>query len=109
MSQDDAAVSDGFARPQTRSYLGASNLGEMYYNGKGIAQDYAAALVWYRMAADRGDASAQGSLGAMYANGQGVAKDYVQAHKWFNLSGAAAIDAEIRDHATKSGTVFLPR
>ncbi len=58
----------------------------MYYRGLGVPQDFAEALTWYRKAADRGDADAQGSLGSMYGNGQGVPKDYVRAHMWFNLA-----------------------
>ena len=69
-----------------------SNLGVMYENGTGVAQDSAAAVSWYRKAADQGDAKAQYNLGLMYAKGQGVPQDYVQAHKWFNL-GATSGDA----------------
>jgi TPR repeat protein len=65
----------------------------MYDNGTGVAQDDAAAVSWYRKAADQGYASAQNNLGVMYDNGTGVAQDYVQAHKWFNL-GAASGDAD---------------
>jgi hypothetical protein len=38
----------------------------MYQYGKGVAQDYSAAMKWYRMAADLGDADAQYNLGLMY-------------------------------------------
>ena len=31
-----------------------SNLGFMYQNGQGVAQDYAEAVKWYRKAADQG-------------------------------------------------------
>lgn len=41
--------------------------------------DYAQAVIWFRKAAEQGNALAQGNLGAMYANGQGVAQDYAQA------------------------------
>ena len=34
------------------------NLGIMYYNGKGVPQDYAEAVKWYRLTADQGDADA---------------------------------------------------
>jgi TPR repeat protein len=64
------------------------NLGVMYKNGRGVAQDYAAAVNWYRKAADQGHAGAQNNLGVMYMNGAGVAQDYVQALKWFNLGAA---------------------
>ena len=47
-----------------------NNLGIMYAYGRGIPQDYAEALKWYRKAAEQGDARAQTNLGVMYANGQ---------------------------------------
>ena len=53
-----------------------------------MPQDYAAAVTWWRKAADQGLASAQYNLGVMYANGQGVPQDYIQAHMWFNLATA---------------------
>ena len=65
------------------------NLGKMYRNGDGVAQDYKTAVKWYTLAAEQGDADAQTNLGAMYDKGQGVAQDYVKAHMWFNI---AAID-----------------
>lgn len=53
-----------------------------------MPQDYAAAVTWYRKAADQGHVSAQVNLGIRYAKGQGVPQDYVQAHKWSNLAAA---------------------
>jgi len=71
----------------------------MYSQEKGVSQDYAEALKWYRDAADQGDAAAQDNLGVMYASGKGVAQDYVEAHKWFDLAasrlpGSKAADRE---------------
>jgi uncharacterized protein len=59
------------------------NLGLMYANGQGVAQDYAEAVKWYRKAAEQGFAVAQSKLGLMYYNGQGVEQDYAKAVKWF--------------------------
>ena len=59
------------------------NLGVMYDNGLGVAQDYAAAVSWYRKAADQGNAPAQSNLGVMYYNGRGVPKDLAAAAEWF--------------------------
>ena len=53
----------------------------MYANGKGVPQDYAEAVKWYRRAAEQGDAYAQNNLGLMYANGKGVPQDYAEAVK----------------------------
>ena len=59
------------------------NLGVMYDNGRGVRQDYAQAVQWYRKAAEQGDADAQYVLGVMYDNGQGVRQDYTQAVQWY--------------------------
>ena len=62
------------------------NLGEMYYNGNGVAQDYKEAMKWYRLAADQGLAGAQNILGYMYFIGRGVTQDYNEAVKWYRLA-----------------------
>jgi hypothetical protein len=60
----------------------------MYGNGKGVPQDYAEAVKWYKLAAAQGNAYAQYNLGAMYELGQGVPMDDVRAHMWLNLAAA---------------------
>lgn len=61
-------------------------LGRMYYQGKGVPQDYVEALRWYRRAADQGNAKGQYAVGFMYERGKGVPQDYVQASAWFRKS-----------------------
>jgi TPR repeat protein len=55
----------------------------MYSHGRGVQQDYAEALRWYRKAADQGDAFAQYELGYMYHHGYGVSPDYAEAARWY--------------------------
>jgi hypothetical protein len=62
------------------------NLGNGYYHGEGVPQDYAEAAKWNRLAAEQGHASAQYHLGFMYDNGQGVPQDYAEAVKWYRLA-----------------------
>ena len=57
--------------------------------GRGVPQDYAEAVGWYRLAAERGYGRAQSRLGWLYANGFGVPVDFVQAHKWLDLATVA--------------------
>ena len=57
--------------------------GEAYYNGRGVEQDYAKAVEWYRKAAEQGHACAQCNLGQCYYNGEGVEQDYVKAVEWY--------------------------
>merc|ERR1712185_215740 len=81
----EEAADQGYAQAQ---YI----LGIMHSNGHGVAQDYSAAMKWYRMAADQENAQAQYNLGNMYSNGQGVAQDYSAAMKWYRMA------ADIRYH-----------
>lgn len=64
------------------------NLGLLYFNGKGTAQDFQEAAKWTRLAAVQGDALAQSFLGIMYFDGKGVSQDYHEAEKWFRLAAA---------------------
>ena len=59
------------------------NIGLRYYNGDGVAQDYAKAIECFRQAAEQGYAAAQNSLGDCYYDGQGVTQDYAQAVSWY--------------------------
>ena len=59
-----------------------SNLGNAYYTGEGVPQDYVQAAYWYRKAAEQGVALAQNNLGVCYDNGEGVSQDYTQAVYW---------------------------
>jgi len=59
------------------------NLGAMYDNGDGVAEDDAEAAKWYQQAADQGHINAQFNLGVMYANGEGVAENATEAANWY--------------------------
>jgi len=61
-------------------------LGDIYYRGEAVPQDYAEAAKWFRLSADQGNIQAQYYLGKMYFLGQGVPQDYVRAHMWFNIT-----------------------
>ena len=67
------------------------NLGVMYLNGYGVAQNSTEAVKWFRKAAEHGHALGQNNLGVMYQNGYGVAQDYKEAIKWYRK---AAIQGE---------------
>lgn len=57
-------------------------LGMLYAQGRGILQNYAEAVKWYRKAAEQGLPGAQYFLGVMYAQGRGVPQNYAEAMKW---------------------------
>jgi len=54
-------------------------LGNHYYDGDGVKQDYLQAKKLYLQAAKTGHAKAQSYLGAMYSFGNGVEQNYVTA------------------------------
>jgi TPR repeat protein len=58
----------------------------MYYQGKGVPQDYAEAVKWYRKAVAQGDDYAQNNLGWAYEHGHGVSRDYAAAVKLYRLA-----------------------
>ena len=60
-----------------------NKLGNSYYNGWGVAQDYTQAAKWYKKAAEQGSDAAQNNLGFCYENGYGVTKDINQAVEWY--------------------------
>jgi len=61
----------------------------MYSQGWGVARDQAQATLWYRKAADQGDARAQYNVGEIYHNGLGgVARDDAEAVVWFRKAAA---------------------
>ncbi|HTM08741.1 MAG TPA: tetratricopeptide repeat protein [Verrucomicrobiae bacterium] len=63
-------------------------LGQMYAEGKGVPQDFAEAIKWYRLAAAQENAPAMYSLGLAYEKGQGVPQDFDEAVKWYRLAAA---------------------
>ena len=70
---------------QYESTFGAEyKVGEMYYNGEGVAKDNAQAFEWFRRAAVDGDADGYIAIGKMFASGTGVAKSKTVAKDWFN-------------------------
>ena len=54
----------------------------MYDAGQGMPQSFKEAAVWYRKAADQGDADAQFNLGVMYDKGRGVLQSDKEAAVW---------------------------
>ena len=64
--------------------LAQFSLGQMYFYGNGVPQDYQEAAKWFRRAAEQGDAGAQFSLGAVYSTGDGVPQNDAEAKKWYH-------------------------
>ena len=62
-----------------------------YYAGKGVQQDHAEAVKWYRKASEQGHAIAQCELGTCYRKGEGVPQNDLEAYVWLSLSAAQGV------------------
>ena len=72
----DEAMTE-YRKAADEGYLQAmNNIGLMYLNGTGVAQNGTKALAWFRKAADKGDAAGAAYIGLVHYTGRGVAKDY---------------------------------
>lgn len=60
-----------------------NNLGDCYYYGRGVEQNYHKAVQYYQKDAEKGDASAQNNLGNCYYYGKGVEQNYQKAVQWY--------------------------
>ena len=65
------------------SVLACRKMGEVYYKGYGVLQNFEAAHAWLKLSADKGDAESLFLLGNMYMFGMGVKKDVVTAKQFF--------------------------
>jgi TPR repeat protein len=77
----------GFEEAKAESENGESDaqfaLGQRYYEGEGVPQDFGEAVKWFRKAADLGNSKAQLMLGRCYYASEGLEKDYSEAVNWF--------------------------
>ena len=61
-------------------------LGDKYYRGDKIEQDYDLAMFYFRMAARYNYGRAEFNIGKMYELGLGVIKSYEKAIEWYKLA-----------------------
>ena len=86
MNRNHRSRSTGISVHVRRNTHGQYNLGMVYEHGRGVTQDYAQAVKWYRLAAEQGLADAQYRLGSMYDEGRGVKQDYAEAAIWYRVA-----------------------
>ena len=60
-----------------------NELGDMYFWGEKIEQDYDMAVYFYQISAHKGNYIAQNNLGHCFEFGIGVSKDYRKAAEWY--------------------------
>lgn len=108
---DDAAAAEWFAKGAAAGDITSQfYLGQSYETGAGIAQDYAQAMHWYQVAAERADhVASDGMVGeaGLYARGLGVPQDLAKAKALYEqaaaLGNSAAQDA-LTDLTSESST-----
>ena len=64
----------------------AYDLGLMYADGEGVAEDNREAVKWVSFGCGAGVYKRQYNLGLMYFSGKGVAKDNRKAIKWYRFA-----------------------
>ena len=76
----------------TQGNASAQNrLGQLYFTGQGVPQDYTMAWGWYEKAAAQGNAWSKNQLGQLSADGLGVPQDYKKARQWWEQAAAQGI------------------
>lgn len=73
-----------FLKAADKGHAGAmTQMGHVYFIGRGTIRDYQEAMRWYLKAADIGDFVAMGYIARCYEEGLAVPKDYQQALQWW--------------------------
>ena len=62
------------------------DMGLMYFDGNGMAQDYGKAFQWFMKAAEQNQQEAQDYVGLCYECGYGTEQNYRQAVEWYRRS-----------------------
>ena len=70
-----------------------TKLGIIYFQGKGVEQNYQQASYWFAQAAARGHAGAQTNLGLMYSNALGLPQNQQTAAYWYQKAAAQGYTA----------------
>jgi TPR repeat protein len=87
-----ALIMTGCGETDTKSKAEAGDpnaqykLGVMYFEGKGVPQDYAEAAKWFKKAGEQGEATAQCNLGIMNYKGVGMPQNHTEAMYWLQKS-----------------------
>lgn len=58
-------------------------LGENYFNGKGVEKSYETAILYYKKADEQGHPDAAVNIAWMYKFGEGVEKSYEKSQEYF--------------------------
>ena len=64
-------------------------LGDLFFNGQGMPQDFKQALFWFKLAAGKGNVAAQYNLGLAVELGKGEPRSPTQALSWYKKAAGA--------------------
>ena len=105
MPRNLAEAARHFRLSAEQGHAGAqSELAALYMHGKGVAQDYAEAMIWARRAAEQGHVAGEHNVGMLYEMGWGVPRDLRMAVSFFVRAakqGAEPSKAALRDLAAQ--------
>ena len=76
----------GIARAGAGNTAAQYNTGWRLWNGHGVREDPARAVIWYRKAAEQGHAGAANNLGVAYDRGLGVPQNGNEARRWYRAA-----------------------
>lgn len=79
MEKLDEKIRNLLLEAEQGSASAQNELGDCYFDGKGVIQDYVEAVKWYKLAVDKENSDAQNNLGYCYYYGKGVIQDYAEA------------------------------
>jgi TPR repeat protein len=78
-----------------------NNLAAMYFEGRGIPQDFGEAVRWWRSSAEQGHVFAQFNLGLSLVLGRGVPLNLVEAYMWLSLAAVRLPTGQEREFAIR--------
>jgi TPR repeat protein len=96
------AATKTLLRAQQGDAAAEVKLASLYYDGKGVPQDYGEVIRWCRNAAQQDYAKGQYCLGDMYYHGLGVSKDYGEAVRWIQKAAEQVMRKRRRLSATRT-------
>jgi len=75
------------------------HLGWLYYEGRGVPQDYRKAMAWFMEAADQGNTETYGSLCKIYIEAKAVHANNIERYKWCDLAMSQLNGGHVRTFA----------
>lgn len=85
---DPATMAALVARARAGDAAAQWQVGQAYFEGRGLPQDNVRAAAWYARSAAQGNAEAQAHLGWAYHAGAGLPRDEVKAAMWLSVAQA---------------------